>query len=78
MRGAQGNLRSYRDQKSRMPQIQGAEGDKLLRTFGNVGDEVASAFPKGKQRTEKNVLLQDFTLDDCQGKPSNWAKYRPR
>ncbi len=39
-------------QKSRMPQIQGVEGEAvetLPRTIDNAGDGVSSAFPKGKK-----------------------------
>ena len=40
------------ERKSRMPQIQGVQGwsrSKLLRTLGNAGDEVSSAFSESKQ-----------------------------
>jgi len=41
--------------KSRMPQIQGVEGEAvvmLLRTLDNAGDGVSSAFPMGKQNED--------------------------
>jgi hypothetical protein len=39
-----------------MPQTQGAKGEaivRILRIFGNAGDVVSSALPKGKQQAEK-------------------------
>ncbi len=48
------------ERKSRMPQIQGVQRrsrSNLLRAFGNAGDGVSSAFPKGKQNGEKKELL---------------------
>ena len=44
------------ERKSRMPQIQGVQRrsrSNLLRAFGNAGDGVSPAFPKGKQNREK-------------------------
>jgi len=48
------------ERKSRVPQIQGVQRrsrSNLLRAFGNAGDGVSPAFPKGEQNGEKKELL---------------------
>ena len=61
-------------QKTRMPEIQGVEGEcrlllrrssRLLRILDNEGDSVSSAFPKGKKHDKLSAFLE-FTFSDFQ------------